>query len=156
MKILVACVASRAPQWIEAGWAHYSNRLQGRVSLQLKVTKPVSRKLGKTRQAMLRLEADRLRSLLPDGGYLVALDEKGLAWTTDTFVSRLQGWQSSGRQVTFVIGGPDGLDESLKHDANEQMRLSSLTLPHGLVRVLLAEALYRASSIMSNHPYHRE
>ena len=98
----------------------------------------------------------RIEAVLPKGGYLVALDEHGDDLTTMQLSQHLTQWQQQGRDVTFAIGGADGLDAEFKKQAEKLMRVSSLTLPHGLVRVLLAEQLYRATAIMQNHPYHRE
>jgi 23S rRNA (pseudouridine1915-N3)-methyltransferase len=101
-------------------------------------------------------EAGRLEAALPRGAHRVVLDERGTARSTAQLAERLQAWRRDGRDVAFVIGGPDGLDPGLKATAGETLRLSDLTLPHAFVRVLLAEALYRAWSLTEGHPYHRE
>ena len=118
--------------------------------------KPESRSTGKTVAVMLAAEAQRINAALPADCLRVVLDEHGDALTTRQLADRLSKWMSSGQDVALVIGGPDGLDASIKQSAKETLRLSSLTLPHALVRVILAEALYRATSLLKGHPYHRE
>ena len=114
------------------------------------------RTTGKPVAALLAAEAARLRAALPARSRLVALDERGIDLTTRALAEKLEKWQGGGSDVAFLIGGPDGLDAALKQEAAESLRLSSLTLPHALVRVLLAEALYRGVSLQKGHPYHRE
>jgi 23S rRNA (pseudouridine1915-N3)-methyltransferase len=124
--------------------------------LELLEIKPESRTTGKTAQAMMALEATRIEAQLPAGCRRIALDEHGDAPTTRQLADRLAKWMATGDDVAFIIGGPDGLDVRIKHTAHETMRLSSLTLPHALVRVILAEAIYRAASLLKGHPYHRD
>ena len=156
MKLFVACVATRPPAWVVDGWHDYAKRMPREAQLELLEIKPESRSVGKTVAAMLALEAQRINAALPIGCLRVVLDERGEATTTRQLADRLTTWMNTGQDVAFVIGGPDGLDVSLKTSAAETMRLSSLTLPHALVRVILAEALYRATSLLKGHPYHRE
>jgi 23S rRNA (pseudouridine1915-N3)-methyltransferase len=125
------------------------------LALELLEIKPEPRTTGKTAQAMMALEAARIDAQLPAGCRRVALDEHGEAPTTQQLAQRLAKWMTGGGDVAFIIGGPDGLDPRIKETAHETMRLSSLTLPHALVRVILAEALYRAASVINHHPYHR-
>ena len=121
----------------------------------LREVKPVERSVGKSASTMMAMERTRIESALPKKAYIIALDEHGKDITTEQLAQDLQTWQQDGRHVVFVIGGADGLDENFKKNAHRLMRLSSLTIPHGMVRVLLAEQLYRAWSITQNHPYHR-
>ena len=123
--------------------------------LVLKEVKPVDRSSGRNAETVMAQEKLRIEAVLPKGGFLVALDEHGIDPTTMRLSQHLTQWQQQGRVVTFVIGGADGLEVDFKKYADMLMRVSSLTLPHGLVRVLLAEQLYRAWSITKNHPYHR-
>lgn len=125
-------------------------------ALELIEVKPESRSTGKTVAVMMASEAQRINAALPNQCLRVVLDEHGDATTTRQLADRLKKWMSGGQDVAFIIGGPDGLDASIKQSANETLRLSSLTLPHALVRVILAEALYRAASLLKGHPYHRE
>jgi 23S rRNA (pseudouridine1915-N3)-methyltransferase len=156
MKLLVVAVATRPPAWVEEGWAEYAKRMPRELPLQLIEVKPEARSGGKTPAAMMAAEAQRIEAALTSRIRRVVLDERGDAPTTRQLAERLQAWQQEGDDVAFIIGGPDGLDPALKASAHERMRLSSLTLPHALVRVILAEALYRAHSLLKGHPYHRE
>lgn len=156
MKLIVAAVSQRPPEWVAAGWGEYAKRMPRELPLELLEIRPEPRSTGKTAQAMMALEAARVEAQLPAGCRRVALDERGDAPTTKQLAQRLAKWMSGGDDVAFIIGGPDGLDPRLKETAHETMRLSSLTLPHALVRVILAEALYRAASVIKGHPYHRE
>lgn len=161
MKLLVAAVAVRPPAWVEAGWTDYAKRMPREAPLLLQEVKPEPRTTGKSAEAMMAAEAKRLEAMLSGGQHgsvwrRVVLDEKGDALTTRQLADRLALWQDGGDNVALIIGGPDGLDPDFKAGAHERLRLSSLTLPHALVRVILAEALYRASSLLRGHPYHRE
>lgn len=123
--------------------------------LHLKEIKPVERSAGKTAATAMRLESERIEAVLSKGTRRIVLDEHGRDLTTLQLSVLLMQWQRESRDVTFIIGGADGLDPLCKAQADMQIRLSSMTLPHGVVRVVLAEQLYRAWSIMQNHPYHR-
>ena len=155
MRLIVAAVSARPPEWVLAGWADYAKRMPRELPLELLEIKPEPRSTGKTAQAMLALEAARIDAQLPAACRRVALDERGDAPTTRQLSERLAKWMASGDDVAFIIGGPDGLDPRIRQSAHETLRLSSLTLPHALVRVILAEALYRAASVIKGHPYHR-
>ena len=156
MKLIVAAVSARPPDWVAAGWAEYAKRMPRELPLELLEIKPEARNTGKTAEAMMALEAARIEAQLPAGCRRIALDERGDAPTTRQLAERLAKWMASGDDIAFIIGGPDGLDARIKDTAHETMRLSSLTLPHALVRVVLAEALYRAHSVTKGHPYHRD
>ncbi|OHC62874.1 MAG: 23S rRNA (pseudouridine(1915)-N(3))-methyltransferase RlmH [Rhodocyclales bacterium RIFCSPLOWO2_02_FULL_63_24] len=156
MKLLVAAVAARPPEWVAAGWAEYARRMPRELPLELLEIKPEPRTTGKTAAAMMALEATRIEAHIPPGCRRIALDERGDAPTTKQLAERLAKWMATGDDVAFIVGGPDGLDDRIKSSAHETMRLSSLTLPHALVRVILAEALYRAVSVLKGHPYHRD
>ena len=156
MRLIVAAVSARPPDWVLAGWNEYAKRMPRELSLELLQIRPAPRTSGNTAQAMLEQEATRLEAQLPAGCRRIALDERGDAPTTRQLAERLAKWMASGDDVAFIIGGPDGLDARIKSTAHETMRLSSLTLPHALVRVILAEALYRAASLLKGHPYHRD
>jgi 23S rRNA (pseudouridine1915-N3)-methyltransferase len=155
MKLLVVAVGIRMPQWVQAAWDDYGKRLPADCALELKEIKPEPRTSGKTPEQMMQAEAKRIESALPPGCLRIALDEHGKAPTTMALSDMLQSWRGQGRDVAFLIGGPDGLDPALKKQSHQLLRLSSLTLPHPMVRVLLAEQLYRAWTIMAGHPYHR-
>lgn len=156
MRLLVAAVGTRMPDWVAAGWQEFARRLPRDCPLELLEVKAEPRTSGKTPAAMMAAEAERLRAAVPARSRLVVLDERGDDISTRALADRLKKWMDEGDDVAFVIGGPDGLDPALKASARERIRLSSLTLPHAMVRPLLAEALYRAWSLLHNHPYHRE
>lgn len=156
MKLVVAAVGHRMPTWVDDGFAEYAKRMPREAPLELLAVKAEPRNSGKPVEALMAAEAERLRAALPDQCRRVVLDEHGEDITTDKLAKRLAAWAREGDNVAFVIGGPDGLDPGFKRSAHETLRLSSLTLPHGMVRVILAEALYRASSLLRGHPYHRE
>ena len=156
MRLFIVAVGTRMPGWVEEGYAEFAKRMPREMPLELVEVKTEPRTSGKPLPALLAAEAARLRAALPARCRLVILDEHGIDLCTRDLASRLEKWQADGSDVAFVIGGPDGLDPALKQEAAESLRLSSLTLPHALVRVLLAEALYRAVSLQKGHPYHRE
>lgn len=158
MKIFVVAVGNRMPNWIGEAFAEYAGRMPKTARIALIEVKPESRTTGKTVPQMLAAEAAHIEAALTRAQDCerVALDEKGRDFTSLGFSTWLAGRIDAGRDLAFLIGGPDGLAASLKTGAAMQMRLSGLTLPHGLARVVLAEQLYRATSIMQNHPYHRQ
>ena len=160
MKWIIAAVGQRQPDWVVSAFNDYAGRFPPDQPLILKEVKAEPRTTGKTVDAMKRSEAERIRAAIDkEAGrsdtVLVALDERGQALTTQEFAELIEKLRSQGSDVAFLIGGPDGLDDSLKAASQHQIRLSSMTLPHGLARVLLAEQLYRAWSLKTNHPYHR-
>lgn len=156
MRLIIAAVGTRMPAWVEAGFAEFAKRLPRECPLELLEVKAEPRSGGKPPAAMMAAEAERLRGAIPPRRRLVVLDERGDDLTTRQLAARLEKWMGQGDDVVFAIGGPDGLDPAFKAEAHEMLRLSSLTLPHAMVRPLLAEALYRAWSVVNNHPYHRE
>ena len=155
MRLVVAAVGQRQPAWADAAWDDFAKRFPADCKLELKALKAEPR-AGKTAVQCMAAEAQRLESALAKGVRRVILDERGSRLTTAQLAERLQFWRGDGRDVAFLIGGPDGLDPALKATADETLRLSDLTLPHAFARVLLAEALYRAWSVVQGHPYHRE
>ena len=143
------------PAWIEAGFQEYAKRMPPECRLLLKEIKPIERSSGKNAETVMAQERTRIEAALPKGGRVIALDEHGAQMTTVQLSQQLSIWQQQGGDVSFVIGGADGLDAEFKKNADMLLRLSNMTLPHGMVRVILAEQLYRAWSILRNHPYHR-
>ena len=156
MKLIVAAVGQRMPAWAQAAWDEYAKRFPPELPLELKAIKAEPRTGGKTAAQCMAAERVRIESALPKHAHVVALDERGTALTTQTLAARLRAWQGEGSDVALLIGGPDGLDPALRTAAHERIRLSDLTLPHALARVLLIEQLYRAWSVNAGHPYHRE
>ncbi|MCI3205303.1 MULTISPECIES: 23S rRNA (pseudouridine(1915)-N(3))-methyltransferase RlmH [Pandoraea] len=155
MRLFILAVGHKMPGWIETAFAEYAKRMPPELRIELKEIKPEQRSNSRTAETVMAAEAQRIDAALPRGCRLVCLDERGQDLTTMRLAQSLTVWQQDGRDVAFVIGGADGLDPGLKARADTLIRLSSLTLPHGMVRVLLAEQLYRAWSINANHPYHR-
>lgn len=160
MRFIVCAVGHRMPAWVSAAFGDYARRLARETPVDLIEVRPAPRpaKIASAAQIArsITVEAGRIRAALPTGCTVVALDEKGQSFTSLEFARRLERWRREGRDVAFVIGGADGLDAELKRGASLLLSLSSLTLPHQLVRVLLAEQLYRGVSLLHNHPYHRE
>lgn len=155
MKLIVVAVGMRMPDWVEAAWREYARRLPADCSLELKEVKPEPRTSGKTPTQMMQAEARRIEAAIPANAMRIALDEHGKDIDTMSLARELESWRGNGQDIVFLVGGPDGLDAALKQSCNGRMRLSSLTLPHPMVRVVLAEQLYRAWAIMTGHPYHR-
>jgi len=155
MKLLVLAVGQRMSAWVTAAWEDYARRMPADYAVDLREIKPEPRTGGKTPTQLMQAEAERIRAALPPGAIVVALDEQGRDLSTAALAQQLQTWREQAQRVAFLIGGPDGLDATLKRTAHARIRLSSLTLPHPMVRVLLAEQLYRAWSIQAGHPYHR-
>ena len=156
MRLVLASVGQRPPAWAEAAYEDFAKRFPPDLRLELKAVKAEPRTTGKTSAQMMAAEAQRLEAAVPKGARRVVLDERGSRLTTVQLADRLTFWLGDGRDVALLVGGPDGLDASLKASADETLRLSDLTLPHAFARVLLVEALYRAWSVTAGHPYHRE
>jgi len=155
MQLMIVAVGHKMPAWIETGFTEYAKRMPPELRIVLKEVKPVERSGSKTAVTAMALERDRIEAVLPKNARIVALDERGKDLTSVGLSQQLETWQQDGRDVAFLIGGADGLDPELKARADGLIRISSMTLPHGIVRVMLAEQLYRAWSITQNHPYHR-
>lgn len=156
MKLWLVAVGHKMPAWITAGFTEYTKRMAREAQIELVEIKPEPRTTGKSLIQMMEAEAQRILAALPKDVLCIALDERGVQSSTKQLAQQMQNWLGSGRDVAFIIGGADGLHESVKNSAQQLLALSMMTLPHGLVRVLLAEQLYRAHSLLHNHPYHRE
>ena len=156
MKLLVIAVGQRVPDWAQTAWADYAKRFPPELRLELKAIKTEPRSGGKTTEQIMTAERQRIEAAIPSGTHVVALDERGSALATAALAAKLSQWQGQGGDVALLIGGPDGLHPALRQAAHERIRLSDLTLPHAMVRVLLVEQLYRAWSINAGHPYHRD
>jgi len=156
MKLVVVAVGQRVPGWAQAAWDDYAKRFPPELKVELKAVKTEPRSGGKTAAQAMAAERARIEAATPKGAHVVALDERGTALTTPALAAALVRWQGQGGDVALLIGGPDGLEPALREAAHERIRLSDLTLPHAMVRVLLVEQLYRAWSVNAGHPYHRE
>ena len=155
MRLVIVAVGQRVPDWAQTAWDDYAKRFPHELKIELKAVKTEPRG-SKTVDQLYAAERKRIEEAIPKGARIVALDERGTNLRTTALAERLKEWQLGGGDVALVIGGPDGLDPEFRHAAHERVRLSDLTLPHAMVRVLLIEQLYRAWSINANHPYHRE
>lgn len=156
MKLLVVAVGQRVPDWAQTAWDDYAKRFPPEIKPLLKAIKTEPRTNNKNTAALMLSERERIEAAIPKGTRIVVLDERGKNTSTVQLAARLTEWQLGGTDVAIVIGGPDGLDPEFKKSAQESIRLSDLTLPHAMVRVLLVEQLYRAWSVNAGHPYHRE
>ena len=155
MKFRIVAFGHKLPAWINDGYADYARRMPREMPIELVELKAEPRDRGKSVDQMLSAEAARVAAATRQC-HVVALDERGEMWTTARLASGMRTWRERGVDVAFVIGSADGLDDSIKRDADAILALSALTLPHGIARVLLAEQLYRAASVLQGHPYHRE
>lgn len=155
MRLLIVAVGQRVPDWAQTAWDDYAKRFPNELKVELKTVKTEPRG-SRTVDQLMAAERRRIEEAVPKGARLVALDERGTALTTVALAGKLNDWQLQGDDVALVIGGPDGLEPAFRQAAHERIRLSDLTLPHAMVRVLLIEQLYRAWSINAGHPYHRE
>ena len=155
MRLLVVAVGQRIADWAQAGWDEYAKRFPHELRVELKAVKTEPRG-SRTLESLYAAERARIEAAIPKGTRIVVLDERGTALTTQALAARVRDWQLAGGDVALVIGGPDGIEPAFRQSAHERIRLSDLTLPHAMVRVLLIEQLYRAWSINANHPYHRE
>jgi 23S rRNA (pseudouridine1915-N3)-methyltransferase len=156
LRLTIVAVGIRMPGWVNEAFSEYAKRIPPTARLDLVEVKPEPRSEGKPMERMLELEAARITASVPERTKTVALDERGREFTTVQLARWLERRIDEGIDTAFLIGGPDGLAASIKDGAETTLRLSSMTLPHGLARVLLAEQIYRAVSILRNHPYHRE
>nr|CBA26357.1 Ribosomal RNA large subunit methyltransferase H [Curvibacter putative symbiont of Hydra magnipapillata] len=155
MKLVIVAVGQRVPDWAQTAWDDYAKRFPHELKVELKAIKTEPRG-SKTVEQLYAAERKRIEEAIPKGARIVALDERGTSLRTTALAVRLKEWQLGGTDVALIIGGPDGLEPEFRQAAHERIRLSDLTLPHAMVRVLLIEQLYRAWSVNANHPYHRE
>jgi len=155
MKLLIVAVGQRVPDWAQTAYDDYAKRFPPELRVELRTVKTEPRG-SKTRETLLAAERERIQAVLPRACRVVVLDERGTPLTTQALARQLLQWQQDGDDVALVIGGPDGLEPAFREAAHQRIRLSDLTLPHAMVRVLLIEQLYRAWSVNANHPYHRE
>jgi 23S rRNA (pseudouridine1915-N3)-methyltransferase len=155
MQIHLIAVGNRMPEWVQAGYAEYAKRLPRECELILKEIAPGKRVKNSDVERIIKEEGERMLAGISRDTHIVTLDGPGKAWTTTELAQSLQRWLKSGQHVALLIGGPDGLSVAAKQRAHESWSLSKLTLPHPLVRVLVAEQIYRAWSFLHNHPYHR-
>ena len=156
MRLCVVAIGQRMPTWVVKGWDEYARRFPRGYSLRLQEVPAIRRRPNADIDAIRRRESEALIAAAPPASSLIALDEKGQQWTTLELAAEMRRWMQDGRAVAFLIGGPDGLSEECLSKAEHRWSLGRLTMPHALVRVVLAEQLYRAWAVTQNHPYHRE
>ncbi len=156
MRVTIVSVGHRMPSWIQEGFQEYARRMPPEIRLELVELKPSGGGPGKDAGKAKAIEGERILAAIPAGATLLALDERGRAVTTQGLAVMLAAWMRDGAHPAFAIGGAEGLSEAVREKADKLVSLSALTLPHALVRVVLAEQLYRAWSILAGHPYHRE
>ena len=155
MKLHLLAVGQKMPAWVEQGYQEYAQRMPAEVELVLREISPGKRGKNADISRIMQEEGQRIQMAIPKNNHIVALDVKGKAWSTEQLAQRLGQWMQSGQDVALLVGGPDGLSQACRDQADEYWSLSPLTFPHPLVRVILAEQLYRAWSVLRNHPYHR-
>lgn len=155
MKITLLTIGNRMPQWVEAGYKEYAQRLTGKVQLLLKEIPAEKRTKNSNLKKIFEQESQKLLDAIPQGAHVVALDVTGTAWHTEKLAAQMENWMMSGKDVVMLVGGPEGMTSECLRRADQVWSLSALTFPHPLVRVIMAEQLYRAWSITENHPYHR-
>lgn len=156
VEFIVTAVGTRMPSWVDEAFTEYQKRMPREARTKLLEIKPEKRDGGKNAQQVMAVEAERITAAIPKGAMCIALDEHGKQFTSQALAQEMQKWLGAGCNVSLIIGGADGLAPEIKARADLLWSFSPLTLPHGMVRVLLAEQLYRAHSILQNHPYHRE
>ena len=155
MRIIVVAVGQRMPAWVNTAWAEYARRFTRGFSLELREVPAIKRTRNAETEVILRKEGDALLAAVPGSAHLIALDENGTQWSTADLAGQMKGWMRAGRDIVFLVGGPDGISGQCLERVEQRWSLGRLTLPHPLVRIVLAEQLYRAWTITRNHPYHR-
>jgi 23S rRNA (pseudouridine1915-N3)-methyltransferase len=155
MKLNLLAVGNKMPTWVTDGYQEYAKRLPRECSLHLHEIAPAKRGKSGSSTQWMREEGERILEAVPSNHHVVALDVKGKPWSTEQLAEQLKNWQADGRDVSLLVGGADGLTQECLQRANQRWSLSALTLPHPLVRIVMAEQLYRAWTVLQNHPYHR-
>ena len=155
MQVHLIAVGNRMPSWVELGYQDYAKRLPSECGLILHEIPAGKRGKNADIVRLTRQEGEKMAALIPKGARVIALEVGGRAWSTEQLSARLDNWMGEGRDVALLVGGPEGLEPGLSASADERWSLSPLTLPHPLVRIVLAEQIYRAWSILKGHPYHR-
>ena len=155
MNIHLLAVGNKMPDWVNKGYNEYAKRLNDDVRLKLVEISPGKRGKNADLPRIKKQEGEKILAAIPKGSLVVALEVQGRSWSTEELSQQLDNWLHGGQDVALLVGGPEGLSEACVSRADVKWSLSPLTLPHPLVRVLLSEQLYRAYSILKNHPYHR-
>ena len=156
MKVHLIAVGKKMPEWINTGYSEFSKRMPPELQINLIEITPSVRSKTTVIEKNIKEEGERIQSAIPANSRLIILDEKGKNFSSIDLSKKMESWLPMGQDIAIVIGGADGIDPKIKQQADEKWSLSSFTLPHALVRVVIAEQLYRAWSILQGHPYHRE
>lgn len=156
MQIDLIAVGKKMPTWIESGFKEYAKRLPKNINFKLIEITPATRSKNNNADNYKQKEQEKIEAVLSPKSIIIALDERGKSINSQQLANQLQSWNDDNQHISLIIGGADGLNEPLKKKANQLWSLSAMTLPHGLVRVMIAEQIYRAWTITQNHPYHRE
>ena len=155
MKLKLLAVGTKMPNWVNDGYQEYAKRLPRECQLVLQEIQPAKRGKSGHASQWMEEEGERILTAIPSDHHVVSLDVEGKPWTTEQLAEQMQNWLSDGRDVSLLVGGPDGLAQKCRQRANPKWSLSALTLPHPVVRIVTAEQLYRAWTVLQNHPYHR-
>lgn len=155
MRVHLIAVGNRMPGWVDDGYQEYARRLPPECVLQLHEIPAGKRGKGADIARLTRQEGEKMAAAIPKGARVVALEVLGKPWSTEQLSARLESWLGDGRDVALLVGGPEGIEPQLSASADERWSLSPLTLPHPLVRIVVAEQIYRAWSLLKGHPYHR-
>ena len=155
MRLHLLAMGTKMPAWVNTGTQEHANRLPPQCQLLIKEITAEKRTKNSDLQRICQTEGEKLLAAIPDGSLVLTLDVKGKAWTTEQLATQLDSWMMGGRDVALLVGGPEGLSAACQQRAEQSWSLSPLTFPHPLVRIIVAEQLFRAWSILSNHPYHR-
>ena len=155
MKLKLLAVGTKMPNWVNDGYQEYAKRLPRECQLVLQEIQPAKRGKSGHASQWMEEEGELILAAIPSDHHVVSLDVKGKPWTTEQLAEQMQNWLSDGRDVSLLVGGPDGLAPKCSQRADQKWSLSALTLPHPLVRIVMAEQLYRAWTVLQNHPYHR-
>ncbi len=156
MKLNIIAVGQKMPKWVNDAFSEYQKRMPREMSIQLHEVAVAARKNNKHIEKLQAAEWQKQQQHLPAQGIIVALDEKGKQWTSQEWAAQLERWMLETNNVSFLLGGPDGLAKDAKQASHQFISLGKMTMPHGLARVVLVEQLYRAFSVYKGHPYHRE
>ncbi len=155
MRIYLLAIGTKMPQWVTKGYEEYAHRMPSKCKLILKEIAAEKRNKNSNIEIIQNKEANKLVNAIPKNSRIIALDGRGSIWSTEKLAIRMENWMMSGQDIALLIGGPDGLTNDILAKADEHWSLSNLTFPHPLVRIIVAEQLYRAWTITAKHPYHR-
>lgn len=155
MRIQIVAIGDRMPGWVQEGYNEYLKRIGAGLNVELVEISPEKRGKSSDIKRIMEKEADRMRQSISKNSYVVALVKEGKAWSTEKLADNIAGWQQDGTNISILIGGPEGMTPELLQQADARISFSAMTFPHPIVRIILAEQLYRAYSILNNHPYHK-